>query len=291
MTVTPGIYSIVNRNNGRRYVGSALNVRDRVYGHIWHLRKGSHRNKKLQNAWRKHGEGAFSIEVLEAVSDPKQLLAREQHWIDAHSSSKDGYNLNPVAGSNLGRVWTPEFRAKVSAGVRRYYAANPENRERISKATRIGMNCPEVRSKCSAALSIRWSDEALRSVMMSSRQTPEAIKRKSDGLRRYWKSVPEEKRKAKMADLTHASLDKYRTMPPAERKTLKQKRAEILRKVCVLGSAREYSVVFPDGKTEEIFNLKNFCRLHSIPYPSAMNCLNGRTKLARGFKFGKVGKC
>lgn len=95
---TSGIYAIRNTANGKAYVGSAISLHDRLYNHLWHLERGSHRNRKLLNAWRKHGAETFSFQVLEVVSNADSLLEREQFWIDVFSSCANGYNLNPTAG-------------------------------------------------------------------------------------------------------------------------------------------------------------------------------------------------
>ena len=78
-----GIYHIVNTNNGRAYVGSAVHLVNRWATHRRDLRKGDHRNSYLQRAWLKHGEEAFKFEVVEHVSDLADLIVREQAHIDA----------------------------------------------------------------------------------------------------------------------------------------------------------------------------------------------------------------
>lgn len=62
-----GIYAIRNLVNHKIYVGSAVSIYDRLYNHVWHLERGTHRNPKLLNAWRKYKISGFSFEVL--VSD------------------------------------------------------------------------------------------------------------------------------------------------------------------------------------------------------------------------------
>ena len=65
-----GIYAIVNCVNGKRYVGSAVNFRRRLYGHRSHLRRGTHHNHHLQTAWVKYGHDAFVFFILEYVEIP-----------------------------------------------------------------------------------------------------------------------------------------------------------------------------------------------------------------------------
>lgn len=59
------IYCITNTVNGKRYVGSAHDLRGRWRHHLWSLRGGCHHNPHLQHAFLKYGELAFSLSVLE----------------------------------------------------------------------------------------------------------------------------------------------------------------------------------------------------------------------------------
>lgn len=99
---TAGIYEIVNTSRGKIYIGSAIDLQKRLHGHIEALRADQHPNQKLQRAWTKYGEAAFEVRVLEHVADVAILLEREQFWLDVTQSVKNGYNIAPKAGSQLG---------------------------------------------------------------------------------------------------------------------------------------------------------------------------------------------
>jgi group I intron endonuclease len=109
-----GIYAIVNLNNGKRYIGSAIRFKQRWYVHRDGLRKGSHHSNILQRAWMKHGEDAFAFQILEVVPDRADLLKREQHYLD---TLKPEYNINTTAGSRTGATNSPEHRARISAAL------------------------------------------------------------------------------------------------------------------------------------------------------------------------------
>lgn len=96
------------------------------------LRGGRHPNKRLQNAWLKYGEAAFEFSVIESVLDKANLIAREQHWMDALEVVKHGYNIAPTAGSQLGTKHSAETRAKLSAS----HMGFKPSREAIEKTTR-----------------------------------------------------------------------------------------------------------------------------------------------------------
>lgn len=113
-----GVYSIRNLVNGKRYVGSALNVRSRWRQHLKYLLEDTGSGqRKLRTAWDKYGASAFIFEVLEQVAEPKTLLRTEQHYIDQYNSVACGYNVRLLAESNLGIVFGPrseESRRKLS---------------------------------------------------------------------------------------------------------------------------------------------------------------------------------
>ena len=53
MISTIGIYKIINKVNGKYYVGSSLNINKRWSVHKSALSKNKHHNDHLQNAWNK----------------------------------------------------------------------------------------------------------------------------------------------------------------------------------------------------------------------------------------------
>ncbi len=103
-----GIYRITNTINGKFYIGSAVNLRIRWKNHLNTLRHTTHKNPKLQRAFSKYGESAFIFEILELVLLPELLTAREQYFLDTlNPFGKRGFNISPIAGSNLGVKYSP----------------------------------------------------------------------------------------------------------------------------------------------------------------------------------------
>lgn len=105
-----GIYKITNRENGKFYVGSSVNIKARWGKHLSALRLGTHKNAHLQAAFRKSGEAAFIFDVLE-VCHQGELLKREQHYLD---SMKPGYNILQIAGNSTGYRHGQEAKLKMS---------------------------------------------------------------------------------------------------------------------------------------------------------------------------------
>lgn len=77
-----GIYKIICRNNNKFYIGSSMNIDKRLYQHIRFLKRNRHPNKYLQSCWNKYGKHNFRYEIIETINDIKQLLIREQWWLD-----------------------------------------------------------------------------------------------------------------------------------------------------------------------------------------------------------------
>lgn len=152
-----GIYEIVNTVNGKRYVGSAVNLRYRLWRHRRELRLCIHHSSHLQRAWDKYGEGAFEFRKI-LVCSKENLLMYEQRAIDGLVPE---YNVNRNARSPLGVKRTKEFCAAIA--LRQIgnkgclgYKHTDEARAKIS-ASKIGKPCvghaqsEEAKEKISAA--------------------------------------------------------------------------------------------------------------------------------------------
>lgn len=91
-----GIYKIINKIDGKFYIGSAYNLQRRWNNHC---RKSS--NIYLRRAIKKFGIENFIFEILEYV-DICKLLEREQYYLNLFEPTKYGYNISPTAVSTFG---------------------------------------------------------------------------------------------------------------------------------------------------------------------------------------------
>ncbi len=113
-----GIYKIINKVNGKYYIGSAVHFNKRWNTHKSRLRRNVHANIHLQNAWNKYGENNFEFIIIEIT--PKIKLAEvEQIYLDNIkndvSRRKKYYNISIDSKCpTLGIKPTDETRKKIS---------------------------------------------------------------------------------------------------------------------------------------------------------------------------------
>jgi group I intron endonuclease len=110
-----GIYQIVNKVNGVKYIGSTNNFTARFNNHKRLLRNNLHDNKYLQNSWNKYTEDNFLFQIVEYCV-PKLLLKREQDYIDCFVpfDRKEIFNLCLIVNSPTGIKRSEEAKLKYS---------------------------------------------------------------------------------------------------------------------------------------------------------------------------------
>lgn len=145
-----GIYKILNKVNGKVYVGQSKHISQRKSEHFRSLKYGQHYNKYLQRSFDKYGNESFSFEVIECCPVDR-LNERERHWIKELGSeyASNGYNaayatvlfdiydknkkLNHIKRKPKPIVFTREVRQRMSESTTKYFAVK-ENRYRLSMA-------------------------------------------------------------------------------------------------------------------------------------------------------------
>ncbi len=131
----PGIYLIINLYNNKFYVGSSKNLWERKLNHFRDLKNQKHKNIYLQNSYNKHDKEYFTMVMIERVEDKKDLINREQYWIDTlDACNKEiAYNICPNAESKLGHKHSEETKKKMSE-VRKGIIFSNETKRNISLA-------------------------------------------------------------------------------------------------------------------------------------------------------------
>lgn len=90
-----GIYCIINTVNNKRYIGSAVNLYERIRQHYHELISNIHFNTHLQKSFIKYGVDNFNVEVIETCDCPyEDLLKLEERYILEYNclDCKFGYN-------------------------------------------------------------------------------------------------------------------------------------------------------------------------------------------------------
>jgi hypothetical protein len=131
----PGVYAIINSDNGMVYIGSSVNISHRLRIHRCELRSGRHQNWRLQKAYDTSGEAAFHAMVIERVS-PHLLISAELAWINGY-----GGGLYNISMPRLGTfTHSQETMDKIVARQRAYWSV--ENNRSAHSARLTGRRCP-----------------------------------------------------------------------------------------------------------------------------------------------------
>ena len=101
-TPVAGLYLIKNRQTGKVFLGSSMDLHGPLNRHRSELMFGSHRLSQLQQDWNEQGEKAFDFRILETVSGKNEsqetvanrLAQREKYW---------WWKLNPQAPAGYNR--------------------------------------------------------------------------------------------------------------------------------------------------------------------------------------------
>jgi group I intron endonuclease len=96
-----GIYLWVNLVNGKKYVGTAVNLTERMKVHrklskniATKFRRTTSGLRHLYNSINQYGMDNFVVYLLEKVDDRSNLLPREAYWIQYYDAINNGYNVS-----------------------------------------------------------------------------------------------------------------------------------------------------------------------------------------------------
>ena len=146
-----GIYLILNKRNGRFYVGRSIDIRKRVASHLYALRNHIHPNYILQRDWNDHPEDGFIFSILK-TAPRANLIWLEQTYLD---SLRPIYNIAPNAlHSSIGRRLSDETKQKISQA-NRGKKLTKETCERIRKAKNCEIVCSNGQTYCSQKVAAR----------------------------------------------------------------------------------------------------------------------------------------
>lgn len=159
------IYMIECKGNGKKYIGSSINVDRRLIDHKNELKRGVHKNEYLQSSWKKYGEESFCFLIVEEVVGEydKTLLENcEDHWIDHYNSIEAGFNMmtarhnipsqeikDKISKTLTGKKLSKAHRTAISDG-HKGNTLSSETRSKISESKKGTKFSEEHKKKLSA---------------------------------------------------------------------------------------------------------------------------------------------
>jgi len=132
--MTGTIYKITNVLNKKFYIGSSIRFTYRKKQHIYDLRKNTHCNRYLQNAWNKYGERNFIFEIIEDNISEKDLLEREQYYLDF---LKPEYNILKETKQHLNRYKLTKEQVDKAVSKNTGLKRSPMSKLRMSISAKI----------------------------------------------------------------------------------------------------------------------------------------------------------
>jgi len=148
-----GIYSIRNKTNNKRYIGSSVNISKRWNTHKRYLRKQMHDNIHLQSSWNSYGEENFIFEIIEENISEEYLIEKENFYLEFYEIGINGSNVfNSSKGYNT--CWANKTGfvnpLKRKRGIEHhFYGKDPHNKgKKLSSLTkeRISDNSARIRT-------------------------------------------------------------------------------------------------------------------------------------------------
>jgi group I intron endonuclease len=113
-------YKITCVGNDKNYYGSSNDFSRRKSQHLSYLRKNTHINKHLQNAYNKYGEDSFVFIMLESFETRDEMKHAEQELLDSYlnisfnkSSSAESPQLFGIDNGFFGRKHNEETKLKM----------------------------------------------------------------------------------------------------------------------------------------------------------------------------------
>lgn len=180
-----GIYEIKCSVNDRVYIGSSVELEQRLHRHKLDLIRGAHPNQHLQRAWDKYGEAAFVFTVTKTC-EPEQTLIEEQRALDEAYATVGQDGLFNIAKDALaptkGLKWTDGQRENQPLAMSKWWS-NPENKEKMRAKLKGKKRSQETKKKYSeVAKNRRHSEETKQKLSIAQQkkvQDPEYRKKLS----------------------------------------------------------------------------------------------------------------
>lgn len=184
--MTSGVYAIYNMISMAKYVGSAGDIRRRIWDeHLWDLRRKTHCNPHLQASFNLYGEEAFAFGLLEEC-DPDILIEREQWFLNNDVEWDIDYNMSRVAGqppSPKGREKSEKHRRNLSKSLSGHTVSR-ETRRKLSDAHRGRKRAVEAVAKQKETMRKKRESSDYVSPYLGRKRSPETTAKIRETIRR-----------------------------------------------------------------------------------------------------------
>lgn len=127
-----GIYKITCTKNNEFYIGSSLNIDERIYQHRCDLKLNRHHSAYMQRCYNKYGLKAFKFDILAQFSECTENLLREIEYlfiIELHP--KFNYAV-PSIRSHSSDLW----KRKISESTKKLYTEKGYKNPRLGVGKR-----------------------------------------------------------------------------------------------------------------------------------------------------------
>jgi group I intron endonuclease len=272
-----GVYQIILKNDGRSYVGSAVDIIDRWKAHINNAKNKNLKIKQvISKAIKKYGSENFDWNILE-LCEVDQLIDREQYWLDTirpFADENNGFNIRKIADSNFGIKRTLESKQKQSKTMTGVLKTEKHKQHmRDSWHNTRG-------EEYYAQLSIRMQGDN-----NPSKRPEVAEKISKSKLGKGWKddTIRVEKH------IAARKGKKYSEEAKANMKIAQQKnntRSAVAKEKFYLLQRTLYEITKPDNSTFQMYSreLKEYCKSNSLQYSNLITTANTNKIYKKGWK-------
>lgn len=140
-----GIYKIINKENGKYYVGSSQDIEKRFSRHRYELNNNRHHNILLQRAWNKYGENVFEFDIIESFEEiSKEDLHKVEETYLVKTNFSASYNINKFASGGDMITNHPEYKKVIANKCKamQKYLESLSDEERKEKRSKPGAKNP-----------------------------------------------------------------------------------------------------------------------------------------------------
>lgn len=182
-----GVYRILNKNNGKCYIGCSIDIKRRWTQHLKLLRRGNHHNDHLQKSWNMYGRESFIFEII-YYCIPKFLYEKEIHFITHYKSYDKNIGYNNTFGGESGLL-TQESIEKLSKSAKERWS-NLDFKDKMKSIMKDVWNDSNLKKDRVKKIQNNWSNRKFKEIASKERslrwKDPEYKSRVTKSMRDKW---------------------------------------------------------------------------------------------------------